>query len=124
MTFVKLFGLSKMMIIGIVLYLVCIVIGYNHSLSHYWVALILLGLGWNFLFIGGTSLLTRAYDDAEKFKVQSINDFLIFVTQAIASLSAGWFVFNFGWEVVLLSTIPLLLLQLLLLLWWLRKKSH
>jgi hypothetical protein len=64
------------------------------------------------------------YNDAEKFKVQSINDFLIFVTQAIASLSAGWFVFNFGWEVVLLSTIPLLLLQLLLLLWWLRKKSH
>jgi MFS family permease len=121
---VKLFGLSKMMIVGIVLYLVCIVIGYNHSLSHYWVALILLGLGWNFLFIGSTSLLTRAYNDAEKFKVQSINDFLIFVTQAIASLSAGWFVFNFGWEVVLLSTIPLLLLQLLLLLWWLRKKSH
>jgi MFS family permease len=78
----------------------------------------------NFLFIGTTSLLTRAYNDAEKFKVQSINDFLIFVTQAIASLSAGWFVFNFGWEVVLLSTIPLLLLQLLLLLWWLRKKSH
>jgi hypothetical protein len=47
---------------------------HNHSLSHYWTALILLGLGWNFLFIGGTSLLTRAYDDAEKFKVQSIND--------------------------------------------------
>jgi hypothetical protein len=48
------------------------------------VALILLGLGWNFLFIGTTSLLTRAYNDAEKFKVQSINDFLIFVTQAIS----------------------------------------
>jgi predicted MFS family arabinose efflux permease len=121
---VKLFGLSKMMIIGILLYLTCIVIGYNHSLSNYWVALTLLGLGWNFLFVGGTSLLPRAYNNAEKFKVQSINDFLIFSTQAIAALSAGWLVFNFGWKVVLLSTAPLLLLQLLLLLWWLRKKSH
>lgn len=120
---VKLFGLSKMMIIGIMLYLVCIVIGYTgHSLNNYWMALILLGLGWNFLFIGGTSLLPRAYHEDEKFKVQSINDFLIFSMQAMASLSAGWFVFNFGWEVVLLSTIPLLLLQLSVLLWWLRKK--
>jgi MFS family permease len=117
---VKLFGLSKMMIIGVVLYLACIIIGYSHNLSNYWVALVLLGLGWNFLFIGGTSLLPRAYHDSEKFKVQSINYFLIFGMQAIASLSAGWFVFNFGWEVVLLSTVPLLLLQLLVLLWWLR----
>lgn len=120
---VKLFGLSKMMMIGIMLYLICIVIGYtNHSLNSYWMALILLGLGWNFLFIGGTSLLPRAYHEDEKFKVQSVNDFLIFGMQAMASLSAGWFVFNFGWEVVLLSTVPLLLLQLSILLWWLKKK--
>lgn len=119
---VKLFGLSKMMIIGIILYFACIIIGYNHSLTNYWAALILLGLGWNFLFIGGTSLLPKAYHDIEKFKVQSVNDFLIFAMQAMALLSAGWFVFNFGWGVVLLSTIPLLLLQLSILWWWLRKK--
>jgi MFS family permease len=58
---VKLFGLSKMMIIGVVLYLACIIIGYSHNLSNYWVALVLLGLGWNFLFIGGTGLLLRVY---------------------------------------------------------------
>ncbi|QKQ24531.1 hypothetical protein HUE58_05340 [Candidatus Ruthia endofausta] len=57
-------------------------------------ALILLGLSWNFLFIGGINLLPRAYHNLEKFKVQSVNDFLIFSMQAIASLSAGWFVFN------------------------------
>jgi len=119
---VKLFGLSKMMIIGIILYFACIIIGYNHSLTNYWAALILLGLGWNFLFIGGTSLLPKAYHDIEKFKVQSVNDFLIFAMQAMVLLSAGWFVFNFGWGVVLLSTIPLLLLQLSILWWWLRKK--
>jgi Na+/melibiose symporter-like transporter len=69
---VKLFGLSKMMIIGIILYFACIIIGYNHSLTNYWAALILLVLGWNFLFIGGTSLLPKAYHDIEKFKVQSV----------------------------------------------------
>ncbi len=119
---VKLFGLSKMMIIGIVLCLSCVVIGYGHSLNNYWLALILLGLGWNFLFIGGTSLLPKAYNSVEKFKVQSANDFLIFTMQAIAALSAGWLVFNFSWEIVLLSTVPLLLLQLSLLWWWLRNK--
>ncbi|WP_225879707.1 MFS transporter [Abyssogena phaseoliformis symbiont] len=93
---VELFGLSKMMIIGIMLYLVCIVISYtSHSLNNYWMALILLGLGWNFLFIGSTSLLPHAYNNLEKCKVQPVNDFLIFNMQAMASPSAGWFVFNF-----------------------------
>jgi CHASE2 domain-containing sensor protein len=79
-------------------------------------------LGWNFLFIGGTSLLPQSYNENEKYTVQSANDFLIFSLQAIAALSAGWFVFNYGWEVVLLSVIPLLILQLVILLWWLKSK--
>ena len=121
---VKLLGLSKMMLIGVLLYFVCIAIALSgHALNNYWVALILLGLGWNFLFIGGTSLLPNSYIDAEKFKVQSVNDFLIFSLQAIASLSAGWFVFNFGWEVVLLSVVPLLIAQFILLFWWLKVKT-
>jgi len=57
-----------------------------------------------------------------KFVIQTLNDFLIFSLQAIASLSAGWFVFNFGWESVLLSVAPLLIVQLMLLLWWLNNK--
>ncbi|SFV77126.1 putative membrane protein [hydrothermal vent metagenome] len=116
---VKLLGLSKMMIAGVLLYFVCIAIAYTgHALDNYWMALILLGLGWNFLFIGGTSLLPSTYREHEKFKVQSLNDFLIFSLQAIASLSAGWFVFNFGWEVVLLSVVPLLVIQLIILVLW------
>ena len=121
---VKLLGLSKMMIAGVLLYFVCIAIAYTgHALDNYWMALILLGLGWNFLFIGGTSLLPSTYHEHEKFKVQSLNDFLIFSLQAIASLSAGWFVFNFGWEVVLLSVLPLLILQFIMLTWWLTIRS-
>ena len=122
---VKLLGLSKMMVVGVMLYVVCVGVAFaGHDMNNYWIALVLLGLGWNFLFIGGTSLLPRAYDEAEKFKVQSVNDFLIFGLQAIASLSAGWFVFNLGWEVVLLSVVPLLVIQLGILLWWLNHRTH
>ena len=122
---VKFLGLRKMMLTGVLLYFVCVGIALSgHALDNYWIALILLGLGWNFLFIGGTSLLPQSYNEQEKYKVQSLNDFLIFSLQAIASLSAGWFVFNYGWEAVLLSVVPLLIIQFTVLIWWLNNKTH
>ena len=121
---VRYIGLTRMMLLGILLFFISVIIAFmSHALTNYWWSLVLLGLGWNFLFIGGTNLLPRSYNENEKFKVQSINDFLIFGLQALAALSAGWFVFNFSWEVVLLSVIPLLLMQLVLLLWWLKKNG-
>ena len=118
---VKYLGLSRMMILGVIILFASAAIAYmSQSLNSYWWSLILLGLGWNFLFIGGTNLLPRSYNENEKFKVQSINDFLIFGFQAFAALSAGWFVFNYSWEITMLSVIPLLVFQLLLLLWWLK----
>ena len=118
----KYIGLTRMMLLGVVLFFTSIFIAFSsHALSYYWWSLVLLGLGWNFLFIGGTNLLPKSYNENEKFQVQTINDFLIFGLQALAALSAGWFVFNFGWEVVLLSTIPLLFFQLFILIWWLKK---
>jgi len=121
---VKYLGLTRMMLLGVIFFFTTVFIAYtSHSLSSYWWSLILLGLGWNFLFIGGTNLLPLSYNENEKFKVQSINDFLIFGLQAIAALSAGWFVFNFSWEVVLLSVMPLLFFQLFILLWWLKNNN-
>ena len=121
---VKMIGTNKMIITGLVMYFVCIFIAYNeHSFINYWASLLLLGIGWNFLFIGGTSLISLAYTENEKYKVQSLNDFVISGSSAMASLSAGWFVFSYGWEVVLLSTIPILLFQLFLLFWWLNKEK-
>ena len=118
----KYIGLTRMMLLGVVLFFTSIFIAFSsHALSYYWWSLVLLGLGWNFLFIGGTNLLPKSYNENEKFQVQSINDFLIFGLQALAALSAGWFVFNFSWEVVLISTIPLLFFQLFILIWWLKK---
>ena len=76
---------------------------------HYWAGLVLLGVGWNFLFIGGTTLLTRCYQPSERFKAQAVNDFSVFGFQALASLSAGSVIFLAGWETVNgLSLVPLL----------------
>ena len=122
---VKYIGLTRMMLLGVLLLLISVFIAFmSHALTNYWWSLVILGLGWNFLFIGGTNLLPQAYNEDEKFRVQSINEFLVFGFQAFAALSAGWFVFNFSWEVVLLSVLPLLFLQLLVLLWWFLKKPN
>lgn len=117
-------GVSKMMITGLIAYLICIAIAFagNH-LGNYWVSLVLLGVGWNFLFIGATTLLPQIYKPSERFKVQAVNDFVIFGTQAIASLSAGWFIFAIGWENLLLLTFPFIVFQLIVVGLWARDKK-
>jgi hypothetical protein len=78
-------------------------------LLHYWVALVLLGVGWNFLFLSGTNLLPRGYAPAERFRVQSLNDFLIFSVQAAVSLGSGWALLQVGWNGVLwLAAVPVI----------------
>lgn len=112
-------GIPKMMIVGLVAYLICIAIAYSgHYLGNYWVSLILLGVGWNFLFIGGTTLLPQSYRPNERFKVQAINEFVVFGTQAIAALSAGWIVYAVGWEIMLLFTLPIIIIQLIFIWRW------
>lgn len=118
-------GIKKMMIFGLIAYLICIAIAYSgHYLSNYWISLVLLGIGWNFLFIGGTTLLPQSYHANERFKVQAFNDFIVFGTQAIASLSAGWIVYTVGWEMMLLFTLPIILLQLIVILKWTSTKTR
>jgi MFS family permease len=82
----------------------------SRELVQFWGALVLLGLGWNLLFVGGTVLLGRSYQPAERFKAQATNDFAIFGTQALASLSAGTVLFHANWITLNLIALPLLLL--------------
>jgi MFS family permease len=86
----------------------------GHGFFHYWWALVLLGIGWNILFVTATALLPKAYEGNERFKVQACNDFLVFGFQALASFSAGWLLFSFGWSgviwVLLILSIPALFL--------------
>ncbi len=103
-------GVTRVLSVGLVAYVLCIIIAFSgHHLPNYWISLVLLGVGWNFLFIGGTTLLPMAYKPQERFKVQSVNEGIVMGSQAIASLSAGWFVFTFGWETLLLATIPIII---------------
>lgn len=112
------FGTQKMMLAGLFAYGLTITIALmGHELLNYWVALVLLGIGWNFLFVAGTVLLTCYYQKEERFKVQSFNDAFVFSSQAIASLSAGLVLHNLGWEVMLVSCIPLIAIHLCLMAW-------
>lgn len=64
---------------------------------HYWTGLVMLGIGWNFTFIAGTTILTQSYQHKDRFKVQGINDLFVFSANAIASLSASFSVLTLGW---------------------------
>jgi MFS family permease len=75
---------------------------------HFWLALTLLGVGWNLMFVGGSSLVTRTYASAERAKAQAANDFLIWATVAATSLSSGQLLHRHGWHAVVTTTLPLL----------------
>jgi MFS family permease len=95
------FGVSNILLIGGLLGAACLGINlYGQSLWHFWLALFALGVSWNFLFIGGTTLLTETHSAAEKPKVQALNDSLVFTTVTLASLSAGALQHSFGWQAV------------------------
>ncbi len=106
---IKKFGEIPIMVAGGLMGILCVLINLNgQSISHFWFALFLLGVSWNFLYVGATSLLTQTYEPAERFKVQAVNDFIIFTTVALASLSAGYLQHYFGWQMVNLGVLPLL----------------
>jgi len=75
--------------------------------------LILLGVGWNFMFIGGSTLLTKVYTPAEKEKTQAFHDFFVFGIISISSFSAGALLNHWGWNGVNLAVIPLLVFALI-----------
>lgn len=99
----KLFGIRGLMSIGLVCYGFTIIIGLiDSSVMGFWSQLVILGIGWNFLFISGTTLLPRTYLKSDKFTAQGFNDSVVFFTQAVASLSAGWAISTTSWQAMLL----------------------
>ncbi len=115
---IRYFGVLPMMFIGALLGLGCIFINLSGTqLWHFWTALLLLGISWNFLFVGATTLLTETYHQSERTKAQAINDFSVFSTVAIASLIAGALQHQFGWKIVNIGAIPALLIIILAIIW-------
>ena len=108
-TIIARLGASRVMGLGLFATVACVLLALSgHQPWIYWCALVLLGLGWNFQFLGATVLLTANYRPEERFKAQAVNDFVIFGTQALMSLSAGAVMHRAGWETLNLLTLPFL----------------
>ena len=111
---IKKIGHSLVMYAGIFLYSITILISFfDQTYMNYMFALIFLGLGWNFLFISGTSLLVLTYKEEEKFKAQGLNDFIVYSIHATGSLSAGILIVLTNWKLMNMMCIPLLMIIIL-----------
>ena len=112
------FGLERITGLGFVLIIVAAGIGIaGISLWHFWIGLALLGVGWNFAFIGATTMVTHCHRPNERNKVQAFNDFLVFGSMAIGSFSSGQLLASFGWATVNEVVFPVVLAAIALLLW-------
>lgn len=113
------FGVLPVIFSGLALLLLCIALAVaGIDIMNFTIALIALGLGWNFTFVGASSLLTETYQPSERAKVQATNDFLVFGTAALGSLSAGALLDAYDWNTVNLFALPLIVLTALVTLWY------
>jgi predicted MFS family arabinose efflux permease len=111
-------GTLPVMLLGVLLKLSAIAIAVSsNSVPAFWSSMVLVGVGWCFLFVGGTTLLTEACAPAEKAKTQGINDMLIYVTMASTSLTSGAILYGFGWNILNYTALPLLCITTIAILW-------
>ncbi|MGQ0525969.1 MAG: MFS transporter, partial [Betaproteobacteria bacterium] len=120
------FGVLNIILAGIVLLLTCIIAALaGTTLLNFWAAMFLLGVGWNFMYVGGSALLTECHTAAERAKTQAANDFMVFVTMAISSLSSGLLLNVSGWRAVNFGSVPFLLIATAATVWliWQRRST-
>ena len=94
------------------------------TVAHFLLALALLGVGWNFMYTGGTTLLTEAYTPAEKARTQGANDFIVFSIMGVSSFSSGALVSAAGWEVMNWGALPVLVVIASVVLWYSRRRPE
>jgi MFS family permease len=106
---IRRFGVERVMAVGAVAIMAAAAVNLSGvSFTHFWAGLVLLGVGWNFLFIGGTTLLTETYRPSERSKAQAANEFLVFGTVALTALSSGLVFSEGGWDWLNLGILPAL----------------
>src|SRR5438105_621849 len=116
---IRRFGVLAVMLAGAALNVVTIAIALSGiSVAHFWWSLVLLGVGWNFLYTGGTTLLTETYRPEERAKAQGANDQMIFIMMLVSSFSSGVTVTTAGWSRVNLFALPLIAIVALALVWF------
>ncbi len=112
------FGVTRILALGNALVLFSVAIAaHGETLAHFWLALFLLGVGWNFLFIGGSTLLTTTHSATEKGKVQGVNDLTIFTLVTAGSLLAGALLRPLGWDGLNLAMLPVIALLTIAIAW-------
>jgi len=122
---IRRFGTIPVMLSGAALNLVTIAIALaGITIAHFWWALVLLGIGWNFLYTGGTTLLTETYRPEEQAKAQGANDQAIFIMMLVSSFTSGATVTTAGWERVNLFALPLVAIVAVALVWFLLQQRR
>ncbi len=102
-------GVVRMMFVGALALMATMIVGLQgQSVMHYWWALVILGIGWNFLYVGGTTMLTYSYSMSERFRAQGCNELFVFGTSATASLLAGTVMHAYGWNQLMWIPLPFL----------------
>jgi MFS family permease len=115
---VKRFGVNALLGAGVALNLASVGIGLSGiAVAHFWVALFVLGVGWNFLYVGGTALLTETYRPEERAKAQGANDFAVFAMMTLSSLASGAAVTSAGWQKVNYLALPMILVVMAAVAW-------
>ncbi len=120
-------GVHRIILIGGVLTLACVFVNIHEPplFSTFMLALALLGVGWNFMFVGGTTLLTTAYTAAERVRVQSTHDFIVFGSVAMTALTSGAVQATHGWNVLNLTVAPPVLIAFVVVGWhWLARSRQ
>ncbi len=116
------FGTIRILLIGALIMLLCIGINLNgQSQLHFSIALFTLGLGWNFMFVSATHLVSDAYSEAEKPKAQAANEFLIFSMVTLSALASGWLEATLGWHIMNLICIPVVLFAVFIVIYFKKK---
>jgi MFS family permease len=117
-------GTHKVILIGVGLMAACVGVALSGTtIVHFVLALMLLGVGWNFMYTGGTTLLTEAYSPGEKSRTQGANDAIVFTTMGVSSFASGVLVSAAGWEAMNAGAVPLLTIVAATVLWhaWQRR---
>jgi MFS family permease len=116
---IRRFGALNVILAGIALVASCVGVALNGiTITHFLIALMLLGVGWNFMYTGGTTLLTESYAPPEKARTQGANDFLVFATMGVSSLASGAMVSTAGWEAMNRAMLPILAALATVVLWY------
>lgn len=115
------FGKETIVTVGMVILAACGCVALmGLELWNFWLALVLLGIGWNFGFIGATSMVTDTYRPNEKNKAQGAHDFILFSLVALASFMSGWVLNHFGWATLNIVIFPVVAMAVASLVWLLR----